>query len=265
MTVVAVVAGKGAPGATTGAVALALSWPGPVLAADCDAAGGDIAAGWLSGRVGTDRGVVSAVTEMRHGQPPSPGEVFRHCAGIPEADGVLVLPGLANAGQAGALGAGGWSRLAAGLAVAQWPGRARLDVVADCGRLIEPVPWPVLAAADVVLLAVRPTLRAVWHARYAVDRLSARLPEQRSLRLLVTGPGPYPPADVGRALGPPVLAVLPDDPAAAVVLSDGGAHGSTPSRSALLSAAGAAARRLHTIGGDGALLPGQNRAAGVSR
>jgi hypothetical protein len=247
MTVVAVAAGKGAPGATTGVLALALTWPGLVLAADCDAAGGDIAPGWLAGRVGSDRGVVTAVTSMRHSQPPLPAEVFGHCVAIPEAASLLVLPGLASAGQAGALGANGWARLAAGLAVAQWPGRGRLDVVADCGRLVEPVPWPVLTTADVVLLVVRPTVRGVWHARHAVQRVSAKLAEPGRLRLLVTGPGPYPPADVGRALGRPVLAVLPDDPAAAAVLADGPSAGGTLARFPLLRAAGVAARRLRAM------------------
>jgi len=265
MAVVAVVAGKGAPGVTTGVLALALSWPGLVLAADCDASGGDVSAGWLAGRVETDRGVLTAVTGMRHGQPPLPGEICGHCVQIPEAPDLLVLPGLASAGQAGALGAAGWARLAAALAATEWPGRGRLDVVADCGRLIGPVPWPVLAVADVLLLAVRPTLRGVRHARYGIDQISAELADLRGLWLLVTGPGPYPPADVGRALGHRVLAVLPADPAAAAVLSDGASPGRIRSRSQLLTAAAAAARLLHRMPRSRLPLRGQIGMAEVGR
>ena len=43
---IAVAADKGAPGVTTTAVTLAAVWPRPVLLAECDPAGGDIAY-WL--------------------------------------------------------------------------------------------------------------------------------------------------------------------------------------------------------------------------
>ena len=59
VTVVAVTGGKAGPGATTAALALGLSWPGPVLLVDADAAGGDMVPGMLPGRVGTERGLLS--------------------------------------------------------------------------------------------------------------------------------------------------------------------------------------------------------------
>jgi MinD superfamily P-loop ATPase len=44
---ITIVSGKGAPGATTTLAALAAAWPAPVLLADCDPDGGDLAPGWL--------------------------------------------------------------------------------------------------------------------------------------------------------------------------------------------------------------------------
>jgi hypothetical protein len=38
---------KGSPGVTVSGLALTLTWPAPVLLAECDPAGGDLAAGFL--------------------------------------------------------------------------------------------------------------------------------------------------------------------------------------------------------------------------
>ena len=67
MTVVAVTGGKAGSGATTAALALGLSWPGPVLLVDADPCGGDMVPGMLPGRVGTERGLLSwLVATRRH-------------------------------------------------------------------------------------------------------------------------------------------------------------------------------------------------------
>ena len=42
------------------------------------------------------------------------------------------------------------------------------------------------------------------------------------MALVVNGDGPYPPAQVGAAVGVPVLGVVPGDPRAAAALVDGG-------------------------------------------
>jgi len=47
---IAFVSGKGAPGTSTSALALALAWPRPVLLAECDPRGGDLVWGFGQGR-----------------------------------------------------------------------------------------------------------------------------------------------------------------------------------------------------------------------
>jgi len=66
VTAVAVLAGKAAPGATTVAAALTLSWPGPVILVDADPAGGDVMAGLLPGRASTESGLLSWSVAGRH-------------------------------------------------------------------------------------------------------------------------------------------------------------------------------------------------------
>jgi hypothetical protein len=286
VSLVTVVAGKGAPGVTTSLLALALGWPGPVLVADTDPAGGDIAVGWLGGRVGLDRGLLSWAAATRHAQTGTVADLAPHVTAVPETGGrVLVLPGLAHAGQAAGLDQRTWARLAATadqpwptdprpdpgpgeLARGNGPGSAadagadasgiRVDVLADCGRLGPDTPWPLLTAAAVVLLVTRPTLRGVQHAHQALQLLdTAAFPAASHaaaadsagagggrVGLVVCGPGPYEPGEVGRVLRLPVRAVLPADPRAAAVLSDGAPAGRGWPRTPLARAAATAARRL---------------------
>jgi hypothetical protein len=242
--VLAVVGAKGAPGATTTVVAVALGWPGPALVVDADPAGGDVVAGWLAARVGLDRGLLTFTAATRHLDPAAGAEVgrelARHVVGVPEAPSVRVLPGLGHAGQAAGLEVNGWYRLAAALAGLPWTA----DVLVDCGRSAGGLPWPLMAAADLVLLVTRPSLRGGHHARHAAAVVEAGLGGRSRLGLAVCGPGPYPPPEVGKVVGLPVRAVLPADPAAAGVLSDGVPAGGRLSRRPLLRAARSAARQL---------------------
>ena len=274
----AVVGAKGAPGATASVLALALRWPRPVLVLDADLAGGDVAAGWLAGRVGLDRGLLSFAAATRHATTATPAELGSHVVTVPDAPGVMVLPGLAHGGQAGGLDGYLWARLLAA-ATSPWPtahptadavadsvagvgsgvdGRdggvrsARVDVLADCGRISAGTPWPLLGAASVVLLAARPTLRGVHHARHALASVETALPgvlrDPDRVGLLVCGPGAYDPREVGRAVGLPVRLVLPDDPLAADMLTDhadfGNRHGAGSRRTLLARAACSGALRL---------------------
>src|SRR3954453_15056032 len=99
LTVVA--AGKSAPGVTTSTWALALSWPGPLLVADCDPAGGDMAPGVLAGRVGRERGMLSWSTAARRGVAATAAAALltEHAVQVPERPQVSLLPGFATATQ----------------------------------------------------------------------------------------------------------------------------------------------------------------------
>jgi hypothetical protein len=68
---------------------------------------------------------------------------------------------------------------------------------------------------------LRPTLRQVWAARPRIEMLAQLLGGTDRVVLLINGPGPHPPREVGSTLGVPVAAVLPDDSRSAAVLSDG--------------------------------------------
>lgn len=269
VAVVAVLGAKGAPGATTSAVALALGWPRSVLLVDADPGGGDIAPGWLGGRIGLERGLLSFAAATRHTDASTVAELSPHVAGVPDAPRVMVLPGLAHAGQVGGLDTQVWTRLltaatspwpasqpateqpAAGLPGAERPaadqGGVRVDVLADCGRIGPGTPWPLIASAGLVLLVTRPTLRGVHHARHAAAAIAAEIGDARRVRLLVCGPGPYEAGQVARAVGVGVQVTLPADVPAAHALSDGsvGSGGSRGwSRTALTRAAEAGARSV---------------------
>jgi hypothetical protein len=252
VSLVAVVGAKGGPGATTAVLALGLGWPAPVLVADADPGGGDVAAGWLGGRTGLNRGLLGFAASTRHLDPVA-GRVFGQelaaalagQVGAVPGTGVLLLAGLAAAGQASAVGTAGWARLAAALTAGQGPGVGWVDVLVDAGRVGPMTPWPLMAAAEVVLLAVRPTVRGCHHACQAIPAVYGGLGGLGGVGLAVCGPGPYPPREVGLALGLPVRVVLPGDRRAAAVLSDGADGGRWPARTALARAARSAARDLH--------------------
>lgn len=240
----AVTAGKAAPGATTTAWALALSWPAELLVVDGDPAGGDMAPGLLPGRVVTDRGLLSWSMAARRGVPAMvAARLFaEHAVALPERPGVWLVPGFSTAAQGASFTAEAWERLA--LAV-QRSGEIGRDSLVDTGRLVgERAPWPVLRAADRVLVVVRPTVRSVHAAQDAALSLRRELGDVARVGAVVVGDGPYGATEVGKAVGLAVVGRLPFDRAAAGVLSEGAVGERALSRSALLRAAAALAADL---------------------
>lgn len=166
MSLIALAADKGSPGVTTTTVALGAVWPRPVVLAECDPSGGDLALR-LSGPGGAallpTRGLLSYAAAVRRGVAP-----LRDHTQLLEG-GLEVLLGLQTAEQASGL-AGLWAGVAAGLGAER-----DVDVLVDCGRLGPGSPAvDVLRRADQVLLLTRPSLDAIVHLR---DRLAALLPE----------------------------------------------------------------------------------------
>lgn len=235
----ALVSAGGSPGLTTAAITLALTWPTPVIVAECDPSGGDILAGLLAGHVPAGRGLMEhAIEAGRSGQAATASLVTRL---VPlDEDGTrMLLPGLTD------------PRQAAGLATA-WPGVAAsltaqpADVIADCGRLDAGAgqPLAVLSAARTVAIVLRPTLRQVWLARPRVELLGQLVGGSARLALLLTGPGTHSAREVAHALGLPVLAALPDDARTAGLLSDGLGDRRYLTRGSLIRAGGAAGQSL---------------------
>ncbi len=237
LTVVA--SGKAAPGVTTSTWALALSWPRPLLLVDCDQAGGDMTPGLLPGRASVDRGLLSWSAAARRGVPMTAAATLltEHTVQVPEHPQVSLIPGFATAAQGSSFTSETWERLA--LALEGSTTAIGRDVLVDAGRLIaERGCWPVLRAADQVLLAVRPSVRSVHAAQDALQRVRQELGDLAKVAALVVGDGPYTASEVTKALQLPHAGVLPYDPRSAAVLSDGAMSSmKTLRRSALLRAA----------------------------
>jgi hypothetical protein len=232
------VLGEGAPGVTTSGLALALSWPRPVILAELDPAGGEVLAGYGRAQLSTG-GLAELELAARRGSLAD--QLDAHLLLLNASGSVRLLPGLADAASARLVD---WNRLAAALASGKDGGA---DVLADCGRLrAEHFPSAVMHRATTVVLVTGSTLRAVRAAAQAVAELrDDATGRPAELAALVVGPGqPYGEREIGEALGIPVLGSLPRDAKAAAVLSDGAPAGRLFTQSALLRAARATAARL---------------------
>jgi len=175
MGLIVVAADKGAPGVTTTALALAAVWPRPVLLAECDPAGGDLAFRFPAAdgeRLDPRRGMLSLAVAARHGLQP--GQVWEHTQKL--YGGIDVLLGVTNADQGASLSMF-WGQL--GRVLASVP---RADVIADCGRLGADGPvTDLLAEASRVLLLTRAEVGEVIRLRDRAVALGAAV-EKRGRR-----------------------------------------------------------------------------------
>jgi hypothetical protein len=224
MALIALTSAKGSPGVTTTALAFTLTWTSPVIMAECDPSGGSVLAGFLRGQLGGDRGIVPlAVAELRSERLAV--DFWRHLVDFdPPGQQRLLLPGITEPAQAGSLEPI-WGRLATFFSGLET--RHNYDVFADCGRMVTPyAPNPLLYAADVVLLLIRPVLPSISAAASAIRTLRPQLAEQGSgvdtLGLVVVGSGAYKANEISKQLKTPVVLELPDDERSATALSLGG-------------------------------------------
>jgi hypothetical protein len=246
MTLYALVSAGGAPGVTTSSLALALGWPSQVIVAECDPSGGDVLAGLFGGYLPASTGLLSLAIEAGRSSDAAVRALWDQLIDLDEERSKLLLAGISDPRQALAL-APSWPTLAAALAAVP------ADVIADCGRLdAAPAVAPVLTAASLVTLVLRPSLRQVSKARRRVDLLTELLGGRERLVLLVVGEGTHAAKEVSRALGVPVAAVLPEDKKTASVLSDGTGGRRGLAGRPLVRAATAAGRALRE-----ALAPGR--------
>ncbi|WP_155372414.1 ParA family protein [Catellatospora vulcania] len=220
MTLIAIVSAKGSPGASTAGLAFTLTWPAPVLLAECDPAGGDLLAGYLARyELPANRGVLPLASAALRGtaEQELAGNLIDLDAPRQQR---MALPGLTEPGQSATLNMA-WTSL--GEFFARMTAQM---VIADCGRLSAAhPPWGLLARADLVLLALRPhSLRTVSPAVSAVTAMRRQLPAgfvENNLGLLLIGGG-IAGREVSRHLGVPVAASLPwDPPTAGALCGDG--------------------------------------------
>src|SRR5207302_3952919 len=149
MALIAIASDKGAPGVTTSALALAAVWPRPVLLAECDPSGGDLAYRFpdsAGGHLDPRRGLLSLAVTARRGMQPD--QVWEHVQKL--HGGLDVLAGVTNAEQGAGLNQL-WGQIGKVLARLQ-----QADVIADCGRLGAEAPiYDLLAEATTVVLVTK--------------------------------------------------------------------------------------------------------------
>jgi hypothetical protein len=225
MAVLILVSSSGSPGVTTLAVGLALTWPRPVILADCDpGAHQSVLAGFLSGRSAHGKGLVR-IAEAHRDRRPLREVVLDQCEPLVDDPTYrrLFLPGFTKPGSARHFG-GVWVDLAEAF---ERLSDAGYDVIVDAGRLVEPgLPAPLVEHAAQTCLVLRSNLRSVMSARVHLSTLRdhAGLGDASSAALglvLVGESDPYSRAEISKALAVPVLGVLANDQPAAAYLSDG--------------------------------------------
>lgn len=179
MALVAVASAKGSPGATTTALVLGALWPRPVLVAECDPIGGDIASRMPAAEGGVldpERGLVSLSAAGRKSLHPD--LVLQHAQTV--VGGLDVLAGVRVPEQAVALNQQ-WAQfgpLFAGL-------EAR-DVIVDLGRIGATTPQiALLESASDVLLVVDTQPSSVMHMRERLRAIANRFEAPRGPRLHV--------------------------------------------------------------------------------
>jgi len=215
MAVIALASASGSPGVTTTALGLALLWPRPVLLVEADPTGGSgLLAGYFRGTREYEAGLIELALTAS-----SIHDGLAEIAQRIEGTTVSFVAGTRSHTQAPAL-RDLWHPLAEELADLESTGQ---DVIVDAGRLgLHGSPEPLLANADLTLLVTRTTLPALSAVRSWADSIQRGTFDWQQAGVAVVGDGqPYKASEVGRVLGLPVVATLPDEPDAAAVFSRG--------------------------------------------
>jgi len=236
---IALVSGKGSPGTSTTALAMALAWPGPVLLADCDPRGGDLLWGYGQGKFAAGAGLLSYQVNSRRSSSTVDA---LWSATVQLGEDRWALPGVDESRQAGSVE---WS----GLARAFRSAPAGVDVIVDCGVVpAHRPPMAIWTAADLVVLVNRSSLKSTRAALNAgglvrSDLMSTGYGADRLVSMVVGAGMPYSLADVRQALAgvAPVVGELPWEVRAAATLSDG-AVGKRRDLARLTTAAGVLAQ-----------------------
>lgn len=222
MAVVALAGGLGAPGVTTTAMALLLTWPlepgHRMVLAECDPDGGAILPGALQGTMSNTHGLRNLALAGRQGQL---GEAFwRQLVDVTDASTKdrLVLPGMYDPAHASSMGPV-WDQLSQLFTGIE---QYHHDVLVDLGRRGASGSSAVLAQrADVVLMVARNTLRGLQSAQVRLAALRDHLGGASEIGLVLIDAGPFTKDEIQRNLQTEVVAVMPWQPEHAAVLSDG--------------------------------------------
>src|ERR1700678_1611649 len=100
MALYALISPGGSPGATTSALALALTWPRPVIVAECDPGGGDILAGLFAGHLPAPRGLLGVAFEASRGPTAITAELNTQLVPLDDTGVRRLLAGISDPRQA---------------------------------------------------------------------------------------------------------------------------------------------------------------------
>ncbi len=218
----------GSPGVTTLAVGLALTWPRPILLADCDpGAHQAILAGYLAGRSPSGKGLLRVAEAHRDRRPLREAVLDQTLSLSAEEDSRrLFLPGFTKSGSAMHFGAV-WEDLAEAF---DRLGDVDIDVIIDAGRMGPSGPPNALVERSALTAVVlNSTLRSVMSTRVHLPTLREHprliVPDREHLGLIIVGEGqPYRSTEIAKALDVPVVSTIAHDRNTAAHLSDGRAR-----------------------------------------
>lgn len=243
MAVITLVSGKGSPGVTTSALALAFAWPRAVMVIEADPSGGSILPGYLNGEVPSQRTITEAAMSHRYGDLTS--ELPNYTWSLDKNKDVIVLPGFTDPAQAAHMH-GMWPALGDLAALLEYQGR---DVIIDAGRIgaMHP-PTALIDMAEALLVVTRSSMSSAASTLPVAHRLQeARHRDGRgaTIGLLMIGPGrPYSIGDFAQKITTPTWTTLEWDPKAAAVYSDGAERPPKFERSKLNHSATDAAQQI---------------------
>lgn len=169
MALVAIASAKGSPGATTTALVMGALWPRPVVVAECDTAGSDVAVRMAAADGGVldgGRGLVTLAAAGRRGLRSD--LVLNHTQQA--LGGLDVLIGLRTPEQAAGVG-NMWPQLGS-----VFDGLEGYDVLADLGRCGAQTPQnAIMRSARLLIMVCRADPTSVVHMRERINVLAQDL------------------------------------------------------------------------------------------
>ncbi|RBQ21193.1 ParA family protein [Spongiactinospora rosea] len=209
----------GSPGVTTTGLAVTHAWDRRALLAECDPKGGSVLQGFLAGRTdGLKGGLLELALAIAH--DPDASVLWEYVISLDqEVRRWLLLPGLRDPRHVVQIESA-WDAV---IDVIKSAAGEDTDVVIDIGQIGRPdTPLRLIAASQLAVMVLRPTLRQVADARPRLDALGRYVGTSVPVTLCLIGAGDYAPVEVSQALyGLPVIATMPFEPRLAAVLSDG--------------------------------------------
>lgn len=215
MSVIAITSPGGGPGATTSAFVLTLTWPGRAVLVECAPSGGALLPGYFQCHQPPDRGLWNLARAAIDGMEAALAEFWGQTIPLDPEGEHMLLAGLADPFLTVQISPSTWETIAGMLAALP------LTVLADIGAIGPETPFPVLRAAELVVVVMRPTLAQIAAAQPRLAHLRQAL-GPTPLALCLIGDRPYTARDVRDQLGEfTATYVLPVDEPAARVLSEG--------------------------------------------